>query len=124
MNRIRLPDKVDTAVLYTLYTHMSHGVNTSGDQVYAAHALVGELAGSCFQFVSDVQLERREKKLDGFKVVYLPLAKYMTAEATRQIENYVRSGGVLVCGDAEAFTFDLAGNDASAAQETCANRNP
>ena len=117
MNRIQLPNDPDTAILYTLYTHMSHGENTSGDQMYAAHALVGELAGSWFKFVSDAQLERNQTSLAGYKVVYLPLAKYMTANATRKIEEYIRNGGVLVCGDAEAFTFDLEGNDTRAAQE-------
>ena len=109
MNRVALPTTADTAVLYTLYTHMSHGASTSGDQVYAAHALLGELAGSWFKFVSDAQLERGERSLTGYKAVYLPLAKYMTPEAAKIIEDYVRGGGVLVCGDAEAFAFDLAG---------------
>ena len=113
MNRIALPRTADTAVLYTLYTHMSHGPSTSGDQVYAAHALLGELAGSWFKFVSDAQLERGERSLKGYRAVYLPLAKYMTPEAAKLIEDYVRAGGVLVCGDAEAFAFDLAGNDTS-----------
>ncbi len=117
MNRVALPATADTAVLYTLYTHMSHGGSTTGDQVYAAHALVGELAGSWFRFVSDTQLERGEASLSGYKVVYLPLAKYMTPAATKSVEDYVRAGGVLVCGDAEAFGFDLAGNDTSAARE-------
>ncbi len=117
MNRVALPATADTAVLYTLYTHMSHGASTSGDQVYAAHALVGELAGSWFKFVSDAQVERGEAKLAGYKVVYLPLAKYMTPAATKNIEDYVRDGGVLVCGDAEAFGSDLAGNDTSATRE-------
>ncbi len=117
MNRIALPPTADTAVLYTLYTHMSQGASTSGDQVYAAHALLGELAGSCFKFVSDAQLERGERSLSSYKAVYLPLAKYMTPEASKLIEDYVRAGGVLVCGDAEAFGFDLAGKDTSATRE-------
>jgi Carbohydrate binding domain len=117
MNRIALPRTADTAVLYTLYTHMSQGPSTSGDQVYAAHALLGELAGSWFQFVSDAQLERGERSLSGYKAVYLPLAKYMTPTASKIIEDYVRGGGVLVCGDAEAFSFDLSGNDTSATHE-------
>jgi len=117
MNRVALPTTADTAVLYTLHTHMSHGASTSGDQVYAAHALVGELAGSWFKFISDTQLERGDARLGGYKVVYLPLAKYMTPAATKSIEDYVQTGGVLVCGDAEAFTFDLAGNDTSTVRE-------
>jgi uncharacterized membrane protein len=96
---------------------MSQGASISGDPVYAAHALLGELAGSWFQFVSDAQLERGERNLSGYKVVYLPLAKYMTPQASKIIEDYVRGGGVLVCGDAEAFSFDLAGNDTSATCE-------
>ena len=117
MNRIKLPQTADTAVLYTLYTHMSHGASTAGDQVYSVHALLGELAGSWFRFVSDAQLERGEKTLKGYKAVYLPLAKYMTPQATSIIEDYVRAGGVLICGDAEAFASDLAGNDSRAARE-------
>jgi hypothetical protein len=117
MNRIALPPTADTAVLYTLYTHMSQGATTSGDQVYAAHAMLGELAGSWFKFISDAQLERGERSLTGYKAVYLPLANYMTPEAARIIEDYVRAGGVLVCGDAEAFAFDLAGHDTSATRE-------
>ena len=92
MNRVALPTTADTAVLYTLYTHMSHGASTSGDQLYAAHALLGELAGSWFKFVSDAQLERGERSLAGYKAVYLPLAKYMTPEAAKIIEDYVRAG--------------------------------
>jgi len=117
MNRVQLPDDPDTAILYTLYTHMSHGENSGGDQMYAAHALIGEMAGSWFKFVSDAQLERGQASLDRYKMVYLPLAKYMTPEATKKIEDYVRSGGALVCGDAEAFASDLAGNDTRAARE-------
>ncbi len=117
MNRIAVPQAADTAILYTLYTHMSQGNSASADQVYAAHALVGELAGSWFKFVSDAQLERGEAGLSGYKAVYLPLAKYMTPAAAKIVEEYVRGGGVLVCGDAAAFWFDLAGNDTAATRE-------
>lgn len=124
LNRVQLPDDPDTAILYTLYTHMSHGANTGGDQLYAAHALIGEQAGSWFQFVGDAPLERDEVRLDRYKVVYLPAAKYMTPTATQRIEDYVRAGGVLVCGDPEAFSFDLAGNATRAAQTRILGCNP
>ncbi|HOX57080.1 MAG TPA: hypothetical protein PLC99_09330 [Verrucomicrobiota bacterium] len=117
MNRVALPADPDTAVLYTLHTHMSHGAHTTGDQLYAAHALLGELAGSWFQFVSDAQLERGERALAPYKAVYLPLAKYMTPQAAKLIEDYVRLGGTLICGDADAFTSDLAGNDTSSTRD-------
>src|ERR1039458_8251066 len=41
----------------------------------------------------------------------------MTPAGSKIIEDYVRGGGVLVCGDAEAFASDLAGNDTSAIRE-------
>jgi hypothetical protein len=117
MNRVNLPKSADTAIVYSLYTHMSQGYSAGGDQLYAAHVLLGELAGSWFTFVSDAQLERGEKSLDGYKAVYLPLAKYTTPEAAKAIERYVRAGGTLICGDAEAFAFDLAGHDTSPTRE-------
>jgi len=117
MNRVALPADPDTAILYASYTHMSQGASTGADQLYTAHALVGEMAGSWYRFIADTQLERGERDFKGCKVVYLPLGKYMTPEATAKIEDYVRGGGVLVCGDAEAFSRDLQGNDTSAARE-------
>lgn len=117
MNRVALPTDPDTAVLYTWYTHISSGLSTGADQVYSAHALVGELAGSWYRFIADTQIERGERSLGGYRVVYLPLGRYMTPEATAKIEAYVRGGGVLVCGDAEAFASDPEGNDTTAARE-------
>jgi len=122
MPRLALPESADTAVLYTLPTHMSHGPMghgpaSGGNQLYAAHVLVGELAGSWFDFVSDAQLERGEKSLAGYRLVYLPLATIMTPEATAILEDYVRGGGTLVCGDAAAFSSDMAGADTAAARE-------
>lgn len=117
MNRIDLPADADTAIIYTVYTHMSMGAQTSADQLYAAHVLVGELAGSWFKFVSDTQIERGEANLARYKVIYLPVAKYMTPEAAAKIETAVRAGATLVCGDADAFSYDLAGNDTSTTRE-------
>lgn len=117
MNRVALPTDPDTAVLYAWYTHLSSGLSTGADQIYSAHALIGELAGSWYKFVADSQLERGERSLKGYKVVYLPLGKYMTPEATAKIEAYVRGGGILVCGDAEAFASDLRGNDTTKTRE-------
>lgn len=117
MPRIALPKDPDTAVLYAWYTHMSGGLSTGADQIYSAHALVGEMAGSWYKFVADSQLERGERDLSGYRVVYLPIGKYMTQEATAKIEAYVRAGGVLVCADAGAFGSDLQGNDTSKVRE-------
>jgi hypothetical protein len=117
MPRLQLPARPDTAVLYTVYTHMSQGADTTGDQLYAAHVLLGERAGSWFKFVSDTQLERGERTLADYKVVYLPLARYMTAATSRVLEEYVRAGGVLVCGDVGAFAADPSGTDTTAVRE-------
>ena len=117
MNRIALPTDPDTAVLYAWYTHISMGLSTGADQIYSAHALIGELAGSWYKFVADSQLDLGERDMKNYKVVYLPLGKYMTPKTAAKIEAYVRGGGVLVCGDAEAFASDLEGNDTSKTRE-------
>jgi len=117
MNRVALPQDPDTAVLYASYTHMAMGESTPGDQVYAAHALIGEMVGSWFRFISDSQLDLGQRSLVGYKAVYLPVGKYVTAETAAKIEAYVRGGGVLICGDAGAFGSDLAGNDTSKTRE-------
>lgn len=117
MKHLALPREADTAVLFSLPTHMSQGYNTNGDQLYAAHALLGELAGSWFKFVTDAQLERGDASLKGYKVVYLPLGRYMTPKAAGILEGYVRDGGVLVCGDAEAFASDLTGRETTDTRE-------
>ncbi len=117
MPRIAVPTDPDTAVLYASYTHMSMGSSTGADQIYSAHALVGEMAGSWYEFVADSQLENGDRDLTGYKVVYLPVGRYMTSEATAKIEAYVRAGGVLICGDAEAFGSDLQGKDTSKTRE-------
>ncbi len=117
MNRVALPRDADTAVLYASYTHMSMGASTDGDQIYAAHALIGEMVGSWFKFISDSQLDSGQRTLKGYKAVYLPIGKYITPATAKEIEDYVRGGGVLVCGDAEAFGCDLKGNDTSRTRE-------
>lgn len=117
MPRIAIPTDPDTAVLYASYTHMSMGSSTGADQIYSTHALVGEMAGSWYKFVADSQLETGERDLTGYKVVYLPIGKYMTSDATAKIETYIRAGGVLICGDAEAFGSDLRGSDTSGIRE-------
>ncbi len=117
MNRVSLPTNADTAIIYTLYTHMAMGATTPADQLYTAHALVGEMAGSWFRFVSDAQLERGEADLAGYKTIYLPVARYLTPEATAKIEAAVRGGATLVCGDAEAFGFDLEGKNTAGKRE-------
>jgi hypothetical protein len=117
MNRVALPTDPDTAVLYASYTHMSSGLSTGADQIYSAHALIGEMAGSWYKFIADSQLDLGERDLKGYKVVYLPIGKYATPKTTAKIEAYVRGGGVLVCGDAEVFASDLEGNDTSATRE-------
>ncbi len=117
MNKVALPTDPDTAVLYAWYTHMSCGLSTGGNEIYTAHALIGELTGSWYKFVADTQLDKGNSNLDGYKVVYLPLGKYATHETAAKIESYVRKGGMLVCGDPEAFSSDLEGNNTSQTQE-------
>ncbi len=113
MNRVKLPENADTAIVVALDSEVAGATRRAylaeGDEIYAAYAILGELVGSWFTFVSDRQLARNEFPLERYQIVYLPLGKYMTRRAAERILEYVEKGGVLVVGDPEVFGFDIDG---------------
>lgn len=122
MNRVRLPE-ADTALLYASTTYLTFDspkmANPEHPQVYAAYAALGPGAGSWFHFVSDRQIERGTRDLSAYKVLYIPLATYQSAAVLGRVEAYVRAGGIVVCTDPTAFTWDLSGESLAPAWESC-----
>ncbi|MCM8805054.1 MAG: beta-galactosidase trimerization domain-containing protein [Candidatus Omnitrophica bacterium] len=113
MNKVNVPDDPDTGIIVSLDSEAAKNVTgecLSGDEIYAAYSILGEKIGSWFEFVSDRQLERGEKDLKKYKIVYLPLGKYMTRQSVKKIVNYVKNGGVLVITDPLAFEYNIDGS--------------
>ena len=117
MNRVKLPQP-DTAVLYASDTYLTWKVpkmaHPEYPQVYAAYAALGPLTGSWFSFISDRQIDRGTRKLSDYKVLYIPLATYQRGVVLDKIEDYVKEGGIVVCSDPTAFTWDINGESLAA----------
>jgi len=120
MNKVKLP-KPDTAMLYASDTYLTWPApkmaNDEHPQVYAAYAALGPMTGSWFSFVSDRQIDRGTRNLNDYKVLYIPLATYQRGAVLDKIEEYVKGGGVVVCTDPTAFTWDINGEDLSSRWE-------
>ena len=118
MNTVKIPT-ADTALLYASDTYQTFEsspkmADPRHPQAYAAYAALGPQAQSWFHFVSDRQIDRGQKNLKDYKVLYIPLATYQRSAVLDKIEAYVRNGGIVVCTDPTAFTWDVNGEDLSA----------
>ncbi|MCC6239283.1 MAG: exo-alpha-sialidase, partial [Phycisphaerales bacterium] len=116
MRKVKLPT-ADSAVLlseYTMYTFRWPQVTAEEHpQIYAIYTLLGPLVRSWFTFVSDRQLERAPLDVGQYKAVYIPLAKYESAEVLSRLEEYIRAGGTVICADPEAFSWNIDGQPLS-----------
>jgi hypothetical protein len=115
MKKLELPANADTAIICSLDSEAAEEAN--GDQIYTAYSILGEKVGSWFDFVSDKQIKRNEKDLSKYKIIYLPLAKYMEKSVVEKLTDYVKNGGTLVIGDPEAFSYDEDGKSLSTYRE-------
>ena len=116
MNKVTLP-KPDTAILYASDTFLTlDNVKMAGaehPQTYAAYAALGPCVGSWFSFVSDRQIDRGTRNLSDYKLLYIPFATYVRGAVLDKIEEYIKGGGIVVCADPTAFTWDINGEDLS-----------
>ena len=105
----------DSAILFSndSYAAQKH---PRSHEVEWAYNLIGPHARGAFVFVDERILLERKRDIRDFKVVYVPHAKYIRSDMVAFLEDYVRAGGRVVVGDPEAFSYDLLGNDMSAAR--------
>ena len=118
MPAIQRPAKARTAILYCTAAHAAEGASCSADEVYTAYALLGEKLGCWFDIIDDLQLRRGLRGLSDYKVLYLPLATYVDRELPEALQEWVESGGALVCGDPLAFSRAPDGSDLSDVRES------
>ena len=120
MKKVKLPDS-DTAMLYASDTYLAYDVPKMDYddhmQMYSAYATLGPCVGSWFTFVSDRQIDRGVTDLKQYKALYIPLATYQRRSVLDKVDEYVRDGGVVVCTDPTAFTWDINGEPLSSRWE-------
>jgi hypothetical protein len=116
MKKLNTPKTADCAIIISIDSE-AIAKQANADEIYTAYSILGEKVGSWFEFIADRQLERGEKDLSKYKIIYLPRAKYFTQKAAKTIKDYVKNGGTLVIGDPESFSFDIDGTETSKFRE-------
>lgn len=114
---IKYPTDPEVAVLYSSDSYRSQGPSTHANEIYTAYSLLGERAGSWFDFVDDDSLGRGEKSLSKYRAVYIPLGLYERPSVVKQIEDFVKRGGTVICGDPQVFSHAPDGSDLSEVRE-------
>jgi len=112
MNKLKFP-KADFAILYSCDSYSGQLPDQIADEAEVAYTLCGPVAGSWFKFIDDNQIERGTVRLADYRVIYIPYATYQRESVIAKLADYVQNGGVLVCGDPEAFSYDTVGKDVS-----------
>ena len=111
----QLPPKPEDAQRLVLYATASEGQGqpwrngnkrhrTSGDELYTAYSLLGEMGQGAFSFESDSRLLREPARLSAARAVWLPRAETLDRSMANALLAWVRAGGTLVVTDPEAFT--------------------
>ena len=111
---MRLPTlpESDCAILFSsdsTNTTIYGGLSYHNDQIMNAYTAVGPCLRGWPQFVTDRQIQRGDRDLSDFKVLYVPYAAYQQASLLEKIKSYARDGGLVVCTDTDAFTWNING---------------
>ncbi|HCN09204.1 MAG TPA: hypothetical protein DIT01_14855 [Lentisphaeria bacterium] len=114
ISKMKLPKlpEPDCAILYasdSTNTTLYGGFSYHNHQDVNAYAVVGPCLRSWPQFVTDRQIDRGDRDLGDYKILYIPYAPYQRAEVLEKVKSYVRGGGTVVCTDSDAFTWNING---------------
>lgn len=110
MNKVRIPNDPDIAILYSSDSLSARHGSSLPEEMLSAYCITGPLCRTWFEFVDDRQIERNIKKLEQYKILIVPYAKYERSNVVHKIIKFVERGGILICTDPEAFSFDINGD--------------
>lgn len=114
ISTMRLPNlpEADCAILFSsnsTYATLWGGLSDDNDRIISAYTVAGPCLRSWPQFVSDRQIERGERDLNDYKVLYVPYNAYATPALLDKLKEYARGGGTVICTDTDAFTWNING---------------
>ncbi|MHB8996445.1 MAG: sugar-binding protein [Armatimonadota bacterium] len=120
MPRLNLPQDTRTAILFNDDTLSGehHGGSAGSSATEACYTFLGPVARSWFKFIDCHQVITWPSLRERFSVIYVPVARYQRPAVVEKLTQFVREGGTLICGDADAFETDHLGNDTTAARKT------
>ena len=103
MRKLRFPEP-DTAIFFSNVTRFAENwwfvksPDPNAREYEAAFTVLGPRTGSWFRFVSDVQITEQDHKLDSYKTVYVPSARFQDEAAVNRLKEYAARGGTLIFG--------------------------
>lgn len=77
---------------------------TSGDELYTAYSLLGELGTAAFSFEADTRLAREPARLARARSLWIVRGETLDAAVAARLRAWVHAGGTLIVTDPDAFT--------------------
>ena len=115
MGQLKFP-KDELAIYFSIDTFSCYR-NPPADASEALFTFAGPSSGAWFKFISGTQLRDKDIKLNDWKVIIFSNADVEFVGNQKAFQEYVKKGGILVCFDSDAFTFNEDGSDTSANRE-------
>jgi transposase-like protein len=104
INRLKFPNP-DFAILFSTDSYASMPYGQESYETESAYTLLGPVARSYFTFIDDYFVEDTPEQLSQYKVIYVPKGKYMRKTVASNLVEYVNTGGILIAGDPDIFSF-------------------
>ena len=114
MPRLKFPEKTDTAVLLSAESVKCDPKKNTSEGLFT---MLGPYSRGWFRFLCESNLESGRARLSDYKIVYLPYAQYVKQDFPRQVEDYVKNGGTLVCGDPLVFSNSISSESLAVERE-------
>jgi len=116
MPPLKFPKNTRTAILYNDDTLQStfKATRLPWYATQACYSFLGPVARSWFTFIDDSKVLSSKSLKAKYDTTYIPVATYQRPEIVARLRDFVRAGGTLICGDADAFGQDTLGNDTRA----------
>jgi len=117
MKKIKMPVKVDIAILYSLYTYMADGVWSEANEAYTTYGILGEKLKCWFKFISDREIEKEKIDLKDYKLIFIPAMRFGTDKIFNDIIIALANGATVVFLDPHSFEYDVQGGAFSSLRE-------
>ncbi|MBO4345485.1 MAG: hypothetical protein J5833_07005 [Victivallales bacterium] len=115
IGKLKFP-KDDLAIYLSTDTFSCYR-NPPCDSSEALFTFAGPSSGAWFKFICGTQIRDNDIKLNDWKAIMFSNADVEFVGNQKAFMEYVKNGGVLVCFDADAFTYNEDGTDTSANRE-------
>ena len=112
MDRVKLPGKPRTAILFSTYDQFALRDNVV-HAAYTLYSILGEHLKSNFRFISPTLLARGKADLKDYKLLYVPKLAYTDPELTAKLKKFVSEGGTMVVFDPRFLSWNIDGTEAA-----------